>query len=336
MLYAVALLLALAAPRVSAVLVGENPGQPSLEVTISGKSHIVKEGLAFRGVYGSYLQDVGSGLKFRGSLFKAQGTKIVNSKSGDALALPEPPGTPSINLVPRYQGGVALKDCMLWLYVWDDCDTTGEPVGAIRAFLVDEDKGRPVLRRTIDLSGASGGMYGVRAVRHGNALAIQNHNGGLAILDLTDFEFMYPCVPQATKGNPGPTWVGHMAETALSNSGNLYWNDEGTLKVWEWKAWRWRVLRRFQGWSLHEAGAFGGDDLLVSSDSISLARRGSLFRVPQRANGGSTQYRLFLDPGIGVGVSWRTDSGEVKGSFLSLKDLKELCPITLKGRAVAR
>ena len=80
----------------------------------------------------------------------------------------------------------------------------------------------------------------------------------------------------------------------------------------------------------HAAVGVGTHDLLVSPDLITYARRACSYPVPPELSGGALSCHIFLDRPRAIGIVWLKKNGQVQGSFLRLKDLKVLCPITGK------
>ena len=336
MLTAVGLFLSItAAPHTTAVWTRDDEWMPILKVTANGRTRVitengrarvVKEGRAPLGHVAreSFADAQFHGLRFHGLLFKGTNTHIVNGKTGEAVALPEPPGTPSVELVPRCSGGIGLKTCMFWLYSWYNGDQMGEPVGAVYAFLVGEKGGMPRLLKTINLAGVAGGHYWAFGARYGDTLMFQGDSWprpGIAIMNVNTFKFT----------------VSHSAGIVMSDSGRVYWQDGNDLRFWSWASQSWKLLRR-QTDHLEAAFGVGSDDLLKCKHSIALAQAGSVFRIQSHGNGARRDFQVFLERGLGVGVVWQPnpDKPEVKGSFLRLKDLAVLCPVTQEPKSQGR
>jgi hypothetical protein len=92
------------------------------------------------------------------------------------------------------------------------------------------------------------------------------------------------------------------------------------LSVWNWKALRWKPIRKLQAESWSVAYDLGHDDLLVGSEGMALAHKGKVFALPQSRD-------LYISPELGIGVIYNASFPFAEGVLLSPKDLTRICKV---------
>jgi len=319
MLTAVGLLLAFAAPpRFTAALVMSPQGQ-RLQVTANGKVHVLKEwhpepkhcqgyvsGEAFSAV-------VSHGLTVNGDKFTLSYSKVVNMRTGDTLSLKTPNAPDGTVLWGEPQGGIALDNGMLLIYARHPPEGMVPPIDACWALVIGERDGKFALVKRVDLSAVTGSPN-LMAYRRGNELIVRKGLGAFGAIDLRTFRFK----------------LLHAEDSVMSDSGRIYWQDEGELKTWSWESRKWKTLRSIDPYEWETAYGIGSDDLLISRGAVALARAGKIYRVWPAEPFRSQPLGFYLDRGLGVGLTaGRSDRGSL-GVFLSVKNLSVLCRITAK------
>lgn len=293
--------------------ISDASGHPHIVVREHGKKHIVKlddmqsfgKGLGVKGDY--------YGIKYHGYTFQHKDDQIINVKTGLGIDIKP------VSVLPHYDGshifrfqnaGCAIvNDSMLWIYTMSDIDNMGEPFAFVDAFLVTENKGTPVLTKSISIPGLEGGLYSPKVSKVGHDIYFGATWGRIAVLSVE-------------------TWKAKalgIEDMALSDDGKLFWLDQDILKLWNPKLNLWKVIRRTEAKHLQFARKVGSDYLLQFKDTMAYAYSSKSCPIADESF-----KETFFDPKVGIGFAWRTDKEtfQMTGVFYRISDLKEVVKIT--------
>lgn len=255
------------------------------------------------------------GMKFAGVTFKPEGEVLIDTKTGQRLAIPHraaPTGTGMYSPAFRCKAAVSLGKTMLWVWAWDNMDASIEPSFIMIANEIGYENGKLKVLRQTELPGACGYLPKI-GPRYGDRILIGSTDK-TATLDLKE-------------------WRQIAAEEGAfmtPESGSSYRLDGNKLWAWGKRDHDWRFVREA---NLHYAeGAFTcrSGDLLLFKNGVMAASTGKVYTYPTTERGDPALTHLFFDPELGVAVVWYSGVFSKDVGILLDPMLRPRCPISLR------
>jgi hypothetical protein len=320
-----------------------SPEGDVLRVTTKGKTYRIPE-LTDLYISSPKNQAFTQSLEYHGVKYEFKAGSIVNKSTGI--------GTPIETRQVECNHAIVSHDRMFWLLIRAEESEygTSRPVSFARIYVMSESHGVPKLVKSMDiLPVIEDASYNVPVKKYRDLLRLRGMGDAYGLLNLKTLGLMK--MPKPTSGERP---VRDVADAAISNSQDVYWQDGTTLKTLDWKGLAWKPVRTMSqrdrgGWvgpdqwgtvkAPHDwitAVKVGNDDLLISTDLVTFAKRKASYKLPFAINDQEATVQVFLKASVGIGIIWRYDNGNWDnpnkkgyGQFLSLPSLKPICPISL-------